>query len=55
MDRDVRVSEGAFCVNRGVAGEVTAAFGAEHDREPPGFFRREAVDDDIFDPIGVVT
>ena len=38
-----------------VALEVAVAFWAKNDRESPGPFRREGIDDDIFDPFGVVT
>ena len=38
-----------------VAFEVAVAIWAVDDREPPWPFRREGLDDDIFDPIGVVT
>ena len=38
-----------------VALEVSVAFWTEDDRESPWPFRREGIDDDIFDPFGVVT
>jgi hypothetical protein len=54
-DRVIWVLEGVFWGNRAVAGEITAAFWAEHHRESPRFFGRKGIDDDVFDPISVVT
>ena len=50
-----RMLEGGYGGNGLVAFEVSVAFWAEDDREAPGPFRREGIDDDIFDPFGVVT
>jgi hypothetical protein len=47
--------DGGYGGNGLVALEVAVAFWAEDDRESPGPFRREGIDDDIFDPFGVVT
>jgi hypothetical protein len=35
--------------------EVSVAFWAKNDRESPWPFRWKGIDDDIFDPFGVVT
>jgi hypothetical protein len=50
-----RMFDGGYGGNGLVALEVAVAFWAEDDRESPGPFRREGIDDDIFDPFGVVT
>ena len=47
--------EGGYGGNGLVALEVSVAFWAKNDRESPWPFRRKGIDDDIFDPFGVVT
>lgn len=49
------VLEGVFLGNRVVAREIIAAFWAEHHRESPRSFGRKGIDDDVFDPISVIT
>ncbi len=45
----------AFYWFRGVATEVSAAFGADEGGDSLRFYRREGVNDDIFDPVGMAT
>ena len=45
----------AFYGYRGVTTEVSAAFGAEKGGDSFRFHRREGIDHDIFNPVGVVT
>ena len=45
----------AFYGFRGVTPEVSAAFRAEKGRDSFRFHRRESIDHDIFDPVGMVT
>jgi len=45
----------AFYGFRGVTTEVSAAFRAEKGGDSLRFHRRESIDHDIFDPVGVVT
>ena len=51
----VRVLARAFYRFRGVAKEASAAFGADYFGESPRLSRREGINDNIFDPVGVVT
>jgi hypothetical protein len=51
----LRLLQGEYGGRGLVALEVAVAFWAVDDREAPRPFRREGIDDDIFDPIGVVT
>ncbi len=45
----------AFYGYRGVTTEVSAAFGAEKGGDSFRFHRRERIDHDFFNPVGVVT
>jgi len=49
------VLSGVFCRLRGVATEVAAAFRAYDGRESLRLNRRESVNNDIFDPVCMVT
>ncbi len=40
---------------RGVVAEASATFGADEGGDSLRFYRREGVNDDIFDPVGMVT
>jgi len=51
----IRVLARAFYGYRGVATEVSPAFRAVKGGDSLRFHRRESVDHDIFDPVGVVT
>jgi len=51
----VRVLSRAFHRFRCVAAEATAAFGANDGRESFRFNRRESINNNIFDPVGMVT
>ena len=45
----------AFYGYRGVTTEVSTAFRAEKGGESFRFYRRERIDNDLFNPVGVVT
>ena len=51
----IRVLARAFYGFRGIATEASAAFRADEGRESFRFHWRERIDNDIFDPVGVVT
>ena len=51
----IGVLKRAFYLFRGVATEVAAAFRAYDGREPFGLNRRESVNNDVFDPVSMVT
>jgi len=51
----VRVLSRAFHGFRGVTAEAAAAFGADDGRESLRFDRREGINNNIFDPVGMVT
>ncbi len=51
----VRVLMRGFYGFRGVTTEVSAAFRAEEGGDSLRFHRRESVNNNIFDPVGVVT
>ncbi len=51
----IRVLERAFYGLRGVTTEASAAFGAYDGRESFRFNRWECVNNDIFDPVNMVT
>ncbi len=51
----IRVLARAFYGYRGVTTEVSAAFRAEKGGDSFRFHRRERIDHDIFNPVGVVT
>jgi hypothetical protein len=51
----IRVLTRAFHRFRGVATEASAAFWADEGRESFRFHRRESVNDDLFDPVRMVT
>ena len=50
-----RMPEGGYGGNGFVALEVSVAFWAKNNRESPWPFWRKGIDNDIFDPFGVVT
>lgn len=45
----------AFRRYRGVTKEASAAFGTDYFRESPRLSWRKSINNDIFDPVGVVT
>ena len=51
----VRVLSRAFRRYRGVTKETSAAFGTDYLRESPRLSRREGINNNIFDPVGMVT
>jgi hypothetical protein len=51
----VGVSEAVFCGHVGVAAEAAAALGTLHDGAVSRPVGREGIDNDLFDPFGVVT
>ena len=50
----IRVLERAFYGLRGVTTEVSIAFRAEEGGDSFRFYRRESVNHDFFDPVGMV-
>ena len=53
--RVIRVSKRVFCWFRWVVKEVAAALGAGDGGESARLGRRKRLNDDIFDPVGMVT
>ena len=51
----IRVLARAFYGYRGVTTEISAAFRAKKGGDSLRFHRRERIDHDLFDPVGVVT
>ncbi len=51
----IRVLKGAFYWFRGIATEAAAAFRADNGRESFRFNRWESINNDIFDPVSMVT
>ena len=51
----IRVLARAFYGYRGVTTEVSAAFRAEKGGDSFRFHRREGIDHDLFNPVGVIT
>ncbi len=54
-DSVIRVLAGLFYRFGGVTSEVFAAFWADDGGESSRLIRRESVNDDIFDPVGMIT
>ena len=51
----IRVLSRVFCWFRGITTEVSATFRAYECGDSLRFNRRESVNDDIFDPVGIAT
>ena len=51
----IRVLQRAFYGFRGVTTEASTAFRADEGGDSLRFYRRESVNNNIFDPVGVVT
>ena len=54
-DSMIRVLQGPFYGFGGVAAEASAAFRADDGGESSRLIRRKSVNNDIFDPVGMVT